>query len=165
MFVKISAKSAVTSPRVLIINNKPIYEYDRTNGYRLTVINRNTLDVVFDKNFTNAQDVASYLQSFVNPNFIIILVGHGKNMVYIKIQDNYTGHIIKKSGTNIIYATYQYYTTPENIQKQYTSATTETTTLQNNVTKAGMFSAGKMALLLPLVALGALMFIKGENND
>ena len=161
MFVKISAKSAVTSPRVLIVNNKPIYEYDRTDGYRLTVINRNTLSIVFDRNFSNAQDVASYLQSFVNQNLIVILIGHGKNMVYIKIQDNYTGHIVKKYGTNIIYATYQYYTNTNITIPQETQPAQST----DKSLKAGMFSGGKMAMALPLIAVGALLFVRGEKHD
>ena len=165
MFVKISAKSALSSPRTLIINNKPVYVYDRSNGYRLTVINRNTLNVVFDRNFTNAQDLANYIQQYTNKKFIVIVVGHGKNMVYIKIHDNYTGHIVKKYGNNIVYATYQFYQTPEqtNTPQQYQSYST------NNKPKkieASIFGDGKTTMMLPLLALGALVFIdKGEEND
>ena len=158
MFVKISAKSAVSSPRTLIINNKPIYLYDRSNGYRLTVINRNNLQVVFDRNFTNAQDLAAYMQKYTDPKFIVIVVGHGKNMVYIKIQDNYTGHVVKKYGTNIIYATYQFYQT-EQQESEEQSATPQKM-------EANIFGNSKAAMLIPLIALGALVFMdRGEEYD
>jgi len=162
MYVVISAKSAVSSPRTLIINNNPIYELDRNDGYRLTVINRNTLQVVFDRNFTNAQDLANYLQEYSNnPKFIVIVVGHGKNMVYIKIQDNFTGHVVKKYGTNIIYAKYIFYRNENDNTEQ------QSTTQQNQApqkVEASIFGGKGFTMLLPLLAFGALIFTEKENE-
>lgn len=107
MIVKIKAKSSETSPRILTINQKPIYIIDRRDGFRLTVFNRDTFKVMGDANFSSFSEAYNSFMKYYNiPGYIGVINGHGKGNVVVAIIDPNTQNKIIRKGDKEVYAEY-----------------------------------------------------------
>ncbi|RLB11539.1 MAG: hypothetical protein DRG27_01025 [Deltaproteobacteria bacterium] len=107
MVVKIKAKSAESAPRMLIVNQKPIYNVDRQDGFRLTVFDRDTMKIMADANFDTFSEAYSTFMKYYNiPGYIAVINGHGKGNVVVAIIDANTQNKLIKKGDKEAYAEY-----------------------------------------------------------
>lgn len=107
MIVKIKAKSSETSPRILIVGQKPIYTIDRRDGFRLTVFDRDTFKIMADAYFdTFSEAYTSFMKYYNIPGYIGVINGHGKGNVAIAIIDANTQNKLIKKGDKDVYAEY-----------------------------------------------------------
>jgi len=107
MIIKIKAKSAESAPRILIVNQKPIYNVDRQDGFRLTVFDRDTMKIMVDANFETFSEAYSTFMKYYNiPGYIAVINGHGKGNVVVAIIDANTQNKLIKRGDKEVYAEY-----------------------------------------------------------
>lgn len=159
MLTKIIAKTSDIAPRELIIGNHPIYTIDRNNGYRLTIINRNTSEVVADRNFSKADDMQPFSDKYSKPPYITIIVGHGTGKVYINIKDPLTGIKVVRRGSKMAYATYVFWQ-PEKAQSPAISSQPKN---EKTITQAGLIPS--RALLLPIVASLITIYLASKGEE
>ena len=171
MITKIFAKSAVNSPRMLIIGQHPIYTIDRRQGYRLTVINRDNLEQVYNGSFDDAKSMSMVLQEYDRPPYITMVVGHGPGKVYIRIRDNGNGMVVKRvaSGGSV---TAKYYlwrkenvkipTPPPRLQPQ-----TQSSAPGSQVTGPGSPGMGisRILKLAPIIGIAILVAMEWHKNN
>jgi len=107
MVVKIKAKSAESAPRVLIVNQRPIYNVDRQDGFRLTIFDRETFKIMGDANFDTFSEAYTAFMKYYNiPGYIGVINGHGKGNVLVAIIDADTQNKLIKRGDKEVYAEY-----------------------------------------------------------
>ena len=107
MVIKIKAKSAESAPRILLINQKPVYNLDRRDGFRLTVFDRETFKIMSDANFDTFSEAYTTFMKYYNiPGYIGVINGHGEGNVLVAIIDANTQNKLLKKGKKEVYAEY-----------------------------------------------------------
>ena len=174
MITKIFAKSAVDGPRMLIIGQKPVYTVDRRQGYRLTVVNRNDLEQIYNGSFNDAKSMSMVLQEYDRPPYITMVVGHGPGKVYIRIKDNGNGMVVKKvASSGSVSAKYFLWrkdnTETDNIMppqtSEYQQAQQQAPSSQITGPESPGMGISRILKLAPIVGIAILVAMEWHKNN
>jgi len=168
MVIKIKAKSAESAPRILLINQKPVYNLDRRDGFRLTVFDRETFKIMSDANFDTFSEAYTTFMKYYNiPGYIGVINGHGEGNVLVAIIDANTQNKLIKKGEKEVYAEYIVsIRAPEGISKEIAKWPTKEAVAAEEVFETEeQVKFPKTAMLFTLIVLAALILYGVMKHD
>jgi len=109
MIVRITVSVSKTSGRSLSVAGMPVYIEDRQKGWRLTVVDRNNLRIIFDRILKTKNDLAWYVAKFEHPPNITIIAGYDEGKVYARIRDPEKKLLFVREGKDRVFLAYSLY--------------------------------------------------------